>query len=333
MKRHLTMVAVLAMAAGVSASERVVIHRVEVEDAAGRITITGSGFGADEPAVALEGVPLFVAAHQPTRIEVSLPAGLSAGTYLLSVATGNGTQNRDSMAVTVGTVGPQGEQGPPGPAGPQGEVGPRGDQGPVGPDGPRGADGAAGPTGPAGATGPTGPQGPQGPAGASGTRPAPPCFDNFNRYVDCGNGTVTDSVTGLVWLKDAGCLPGRTFAEAAHAASALGNGSCGLTDGSGPGDWRLPTILEWDETVARAVALGCTSSQPGGGPSFTNTAGTGCAAAGPTPFVAIRLGFYWSSSIATTHPTAMFIENTSAGTRGSTTRTFTSAAVWPVRAR
>jgi hypothetical protein len=32
----------------------------------------------------------------------------------------------------------------------------------------------------------------------------PPCFDNLNRYVDCGNGTVTgtvtDTVTGLIWL-------------------------------------------------------------------------------------------------------------------------------------
>ena len=32
-----------------------------------------------------------------------------------------------------------------------------------------------------------------------------PCFDNFNRYVDCGNGTVTDTVTGLIWLQDAAC--------------------------------------------------------------------------------------------------------------------------------
>ena len=26
----------------------------------------------------------------------------------------------------------------------------------------------------------------------------PPCFDNANRYVNCGNGTVTDTATGLV---------------------------------------------------------------------------------------------------------------------------------------
>ena len=27
------------------------------------------------------------------------------------------------------------------------------------------------------------------------TNPDSPCFDNFNRYVNCGNGTVTDAVT------------------------------------------------------------------------------------------------------------------------------------------
>ena len=39
-----------------------------------------------------------------------------------------------------------------------------------------------------------------------GTRADGPCFDNTNRYVDCGNGTVTDTVTGLIWLQDADCL-------------------------------------------------------------------------------------------------------------------------------
>jgi hypothetical protein len=30
--------------------------------------------------------------------------------------------------------------------------------------------------------------------------------DSGDRYVDCGNGTVTDNDTGLVWLKQANCL-------------------------------------------------------------------------------------------------------------------------------
>src|SRR5437773_9255267 len=74
--------------------------------------------------------------------------------------------------------------------------------GPMGPTGPGGPIGPTGATGPLGAIGATGAQGPTGPAGPPGTvtHAAPPCSDNSNRYVDCGNGTVTDSVTGLTWL-------------------------------------------------------------------------------------------------------------------------------------
>jgi hypothetical protein len=72
------------------------------------------------------------------------------------------------------------------------------------------------------------------------------------RYCDNGDGTVSDSRTGLVWLKDAGCPTlgpsgeGRgTFAEANASAAALRSGQCGLSDGSKPGDWRLPSSQEW----------------------------------------------------------------------------------------
>src|SRR6266540_598658 len=44
------------------------------------------------------------------------------------------------------------------------------------------------------------------------TRAAGPCFDNVNRYVNCHNGTVTDTVTGLIWLQQADCLPNANWA-------------------------------------------------------------------------------------------------------------------------
>jgi hypothetical protein len=39
--------------------------------------------------------------------------------------------------------------------------------------------------------------------GGGAARADGPCFGdgNFPRYADCGNGTVTDTVTGLIWLK------------------------------------------------------------------------------------------------------------------------------------
>src|SRR5574342_743824 len=42
----------------------------------------------------------------------------------------------------------------------------------------------------------------------------PPCFNNTSRYADCGNGTVTDTVTGLIWLKQSNCLPNGNWAAA-----------------------------------------------------------------------------------------------------------------------
>jgi hypothetical protein len=104
---------------------------------------------------------------------------------------------------------------------------------------------------------------------------APPCFDNVNRYVDCGNGTVTDTLTGLVWLRDAGCLSPANYAAANDAAASLEDGLCGLSDGSRAGDWRLPTESEWAATVLRAQQLGCTGASS---PSLTTNGGNACLA-------------------------------------------------------
>jgi len=51
-------------------------------------------------------------------------------------------------------------------------------------------------------------QGTKGGNAAGGTRgrAAAPCVDKTKRYVDCGNGTVTDTETGLLWLKHSNCL-------------------------------------------------------------------------------------------------------------------------------
>jgi len=61
------------------------------------------------------------------------------------------------------------------------------------------------------------------------------------------NGTVTDNLTGLIWLQDAGCTPAVTWAEAIAFASQLGSDaefSCGLLDQSRAGDWRVPNVRE-----------------------------------------------------------------------------------------
>jgi hypothetical protein len=64
------------------------------------------------------------------------------------------------------------------------------------------------------------------------------------RFTDNGDGTITDTLTGLIWLTDANCFGPRIWAQAASECSLLANGSCGLTDDSSTGDWRLPNLRE-----------------------------------------------------------------------------------------
>ena len=65
------------------------------------------------------------------------------------------------------------------------------------------------------------------------------------RFTDNLNGTVTDNLTGLIWMKNADGFGGtKTWAEALSAADSLKSGDAGLTDGSKAGDWRLPNVRE-----------------------------------------------------------------------------------------
>src|SRR5262245_15301660 len=111
-------------------------------------------------------------------------------------------------------------------------------------------------------------------AGKAGSRAAGPCVDKSKRYNDCGNGTVTDSVTGVIWLKQWNCLPSANFETARKAVAGLKNGDCMLSDGSAPGDWRLPTQMEWEASMEKALEMGCT------GPTLLNDPGNGCMSAG-----------------------------------------------------
>jgi hypothetical protein len=101
-----------------------------------------------------------------------------------------------------------------------------------------------------------------------------------SRFSDNGDGTVTDTVTGLEWLKDAGCLPAATWASALVEVSGLKSGACGLTDGSSAGTWRLPNLNELESLVDVAAS----------GPALTVG----------NPFVGVLTnvlgGIYWSST-------------------------------------
>ena len=74
----------------------------------------------------------------------------------------------------------------------------------------------------------------------------------YPRWLDRGDGTVVDSVTGLVWLKQADCIY-QKWADVSAAVKAVASGQCGLTDGSQPGDWRMPSRAEMESLSDRMV--------------------------------------------------------------------------------
>ena len=105
------------------------------------------------------------------------------------------------------------------------------------------------------------------------------------RFTDNSDGTVTDNLTGLIWMKNANCFGFRTWYEALDDAAALQSGQCGLSDGSVPGDWRMPTLFEL-ESLRNMNYFD---------PPISNAAGTGKWAEGD-PFTDVKITSYWSST-------------------------------------
>ncbi len=105
----------------------------------------------------------------------------------------------------------------------------------------------------------------------------------YPRFVDNGNGTVTDTVTGLVWLQQANCLAGN-WADSLVAVQGLASGQCGLTDGSAAGAWRMPNRNEMQSLEDRmennqadffnATYVWKLSGEPYQLPIFTNFVGS-----------------------------------------------------------
>jgi hypothetical protein len=144
------------------------------------------------------------------------------------------------------------------------------------------------------------------------------------RFIDNGNGTVTDTNTNLVWLKNANCFGRLTWQQAMDAAAALSSGQCGLSDGSMAGQWRLPredtgTLNEWRAFVNLSYQS----------PALSNGCGTARWTEGDV-FNGIWPGFYWSSSPAMDYSHTVWLVNVQ---DGSLTHNYltTTNGVWPVR--
>ena len=142
------------------------------------------------------------------------------------------------------------------------------------------------------------------------------------RFTDNADGTVTDNLTGLIWLKNANCFGQKNWNDALNESNGLADGDCELTDGSVAGDWRLPNIKELQSLIHYGVQL----------PALPNTDGTGKWAEGD-PFNAVQFygGYYWlstTSAIVNTFAWRIFIEQ---GYVDSVGKENDFMYVWPVR--
>jgi len=120
------------------------------------------------------------------------------------------------------------------------------------------------------------------------------------RFTDNGDGTVTDNLTGLMWLEDANCIAAQypsfdndeTFNDGKVTWQHALDFVAGINDGTYPDcgaghtDWRLANIRE----LASLIHYDFTT-----GPVLPNTAGTGQWSEGD-PFWGVAQNLYWTSS-------------------------------------
>ncbi|MFA7404141.1 MAG: DUF1566 domain-containing protein [Pelobacteraceae bacterium] len=131
------------------------------------------------------------------------------------------------------------------------------------------------------------------------------------RFTDNLNGTVTDNLTGLIWLKNANSFGAQPWASALTLANTLASGSLGLSDGSIAGQWRLPNINELESLLDIS--------------HFTPALPAG------NPFTGVTGNFWSSSSLSSNAMSAWYVDMNTSGV-GYNDKKFYSYYVWPVRA-
>ena len=143
------------------------------------------------------------------------------------------------------------------------------------------------------------------------------------RFTDNSDGTVTDNLTGLVWLKDADCFGSQDWATALTDSNALEDGACGLNDSSSAGDWRLPNVLELQSLIAWQYT----------GPALSNTVGNDEWSAGNafTDVQYVSSASYWSSSTCADNTDQAWGLRPSSGLLIQYIKSVNSYHIWPVR--
>ncbi len=137
------------------------------------------------------------------------------------------------------------------------------------------------------------------------------------RFIDNKNGTVTDSLTGLIWLNNTKCFRMIDWEGAKRVAKSLKDGDCGpdpaltLSDGSSAGDWRLPTMNEL------CALIDYSRRNPALPPD--------------QPFSDFPPGYFWSATVLDYHSGMAWIVYIESGTTCYDDIKNSAGHVWPVR--
>ena len=133
------------------------------------------------------------------------------------------------------------------------------------------------------------------------------------RFTDNGDGTVTDTLTGLMWLKDGGCIK-NNWSSALNTIGGLNNHTGGNTCigyTADHTDWRLPNVKELDSLVNYGV-----SDQAG----WLNSQG----------FTNVKYYSYWSSTTSQMSSAQAWMINMQKSAKLLQSKKSTYYA-WPVR--
>lgn len=143
------------------------------------------------------------------------------------------------------------------------------------------------------------------------------------RFSDMDDGTIRDNETTLIWFKDANAFGGMSWYDAMDTVATLGSGDYGLSDGSIPGDWRLPTKKEWEEFFHPSYTA----------PPISNTIGDD-EWANNDAFVGIlpTISYYWSSSsFDSDNDDAWLAYMSGRGRIFTYPKTYIRGLVWPIQ--
>lgn len=138
-----------------------------------------------------------------------------------------------------------------------------------------------------------------------------------SRFTDNNDGTVTDNLTGLVWLKNTNCVGMRNWQDAVAATKKLKDGDCGpdpdlvLSDGSSAGEWRLPTMKQ----LCTLIDFSRRNPALPKGHMFAN----------------FPIGYHWSATTLDYHPEMAWIVYFESGTTCYENVKNRAGYAWPIR--